>query len=161
MYKVVKQSRAIQCVIFLLTLCAMLTVYPLRLWEETIPSVSNQRIAGSSDSVGEDYLLQRFIAQYDHLATVNLYVADFRNGWSYDERMDSFIFRMLDSDMEIMFEQKVDTRFIDIPGFCPIYVNEDLEVGRVTTYSCRVWKAAGFGLGWRKRKARERLMSAA
>ena len=148
MYKVVKQSRAIQCVILLLTLCAMLTIYPLRLWEETIPSLSSQRIAGSSDSVGEDYLLQRFIAQYDHLATVNLYVADFKNGWSYDERVDSFIFRMLDSDMEIMFEQKVDTRCSDIPGFCPIYVNEDLEVGKDYYYflqgleGSRVW----FGL---------------
>lgn len=130
MYKVVKQSRAVQCIIILLTLFAMLTVYPLRLWKETIPSVSNQRMAGSSDSVGEDYLLQRFIAQYDHLGTINLYVVDFQNGWDYDQRVDYFLFRMLDSDMQIMFEQQVDVRFIDIPGFCPIYINEDLEVSK-------------------------------
>ncbi len=130
MYKVVKQSRAIQCVIIVLTFLVMLTIYPLRLWEETIPSVSNQRLAGSSDSVGEDYLLQRFIAQYDHLGTISLYVVDFQNGWNYDQRVDYFLFRMLDSDMEIMFEQQVDVRFIDIPGFCPVYINEDLEVGK-------------------------------
>lgn len=148
MYKVVKQSRAIQCVIILLTLFMMITIYPLRLWNETIPSVSNQKIAGSSDSVGEDYLLQRFIAQYDHLGTINLYVADFQNGWNRDQRVDYFIFRMLDSDMEIMFEQQVDVRFIDIPGFCPIYVNEDLEVAKdyyfflQGAHGSRVW----FGL---------------
>ncbi len=130
MYKVVKQSRAIQCIIILLTLLIMITIYPLRMWKETIHSVSNQRIAGSSDSVEEDYLLQRFIAQYDHLGTINLYVVDFQNGWNYDQRVDSFLFRMLDSDMQIMFEQQVDIRFIDIPGFCPIYINENLEVGK-------------------------------
>ncbi|NLL78187.1 MAG: hypothetical protein GX235_13270 [Clostridiales bacterium] len=130
MYKIVKKSRAIQSVILLFTLLAMLTIYPIRMWDETIPSVSNQILAGSSDSVGEDYLLQRFIAQYNHLGTINLYIADFDNGWNKDQRVDSFIFRMLDSDMQVMFEQKVDVRFIDIPGFCPVYINEDLEVGR-------------------------------
>lgn len=130
MYKVVKRSRAIQCVILLLTLCVMMTIYPLRMWDETIPSYSNQKLAGSSDSVGEDYLLQRFIAQYDHLGTINLYLTDFENGWNRDQRVDSFLFRMLDSDMQIMFEQEVDVRFIDVPGFCSIYVNEDLEVAK-------------------------------
>ncbi len=129
MYKIVKKSRAIQSVIILLTLMAMMTIYPIRMWDETIPSVSNQILAGSSDSIGEDYLLQRFIAQYDHLGTVNLYIADFENGWNKDQRVDSFIFRMLDSNMQVMFEQKVDVRFIDIPGFCPVYINEDLNVG--------------------------------
>jgi hypothetical protein len=129
MYKIVKKSRAIQSVIILLTVIAMMTIYPIRMWDETIPSVSNQILAGSSDSIGEDYLLQRFIAQYDHLGTVNLYIADFENGWNKDQRVDSFIFRMLDSNMQILFEQKVDVRFIDIPGFCPVYINEDMDVG--------------------------------
>ena len=44
MYKVVKQSRAVQCIIILLTLLMMITIYPLRMWKETIHSVSNQRI---------------------------------------------------------------------------------------------------------------------
>ena len=130
MYKVVKRSRAIQWVILLLTLFIMLTIFPLRMWDETIPSYSNQKLAGSSDSVGEDYLLQRFIAQYDHLGTINLYVTDFENGWNRDQRVDAFLFRMLDSDMQIMFEQEVDVRYIDVPGFCSIYVNEDLEVAK-------------------------------
>lgn len=130
MYNIVKKSRAIQCVILLLTLVVMITIFPVRMWNETIPSVSNQIMAGSSDSAGEDYLLQRFIAQYDHLGTVNLYVIDFENGWKKDQRVDNFIFRMMDSDMQIMFEQYVDVRFIDIPGFCPIYINEDLEAGK-------------------------------
>lgn len=148
MYKIVKKSRAIQSVIILLTLFMMFTIYPLRVWEENIPSVSNQLLAGSSDSVGEDYMLQRFIAQYDHLGTINLYVADFENGWNRDVRVDSFIFRMLDSDMQIMFEEEVDVRFIDIPGFCSIYINEELEVGKDYYYflqgikGSRVW----FGL---------------
>lgn len=130
MYKIVKKSRAIQTVVILLTLLGMMSVYPLRLWNESIPSVSNQLLAGSSDSVGSDYLLQRFIAQYDHLGTINLYLADFENGWNRDQRVDTFIFRMLDSDMQIMFEEDVDVRFTDIPGFCSVYINEDLEVGK-------------------------------
>lgn len=130
MYKLVKKSRAIQTVIIAFTFIIMLTIYPVRMWNETIPSVSNRILAGSSDSIGEDYMLQRFIAQYDHLGTVNLYIVDFNNGWNRDKRVDSFIFRLMDSDMQIMFEQIVDTRFIDIPGFCPIYINEDLEVSK-------------------------------
>lgn len=130
MYKVVKKSRAVQSFIVLAVLFAMITIFPLRVWEENIPSVSNQILAGSSDSVCDDYMLQRFIAQYDHLGTINLYMVDFENGWNRDERVDSFIFRMLDSDMQIMFEEKIDTRFCDIPGFCTVYINEDLEVGK-------------------------------
>ena len=76
MYKVVKKSRAIQCMIVFVALFIMFTIFPLRLWEENIPSVSNQILAGSSDSVGEDYMLQRFIALYDHLGTINLYLVD-------------------------------------------------------------------------------------
>ena len=53
MYKVVKKSRAIQCMIVFVALFIMFTIFPLRLWEENIPSVSNQILAGSSDSVGE------------------------------------------------------------------------------------------------------------
>lgn len=130
MYKVVKKSRAIQCIIILLALFAMVTIFPLRIWEENISSVSNQVLAGSSDSVCDDYMLQRFIAQYDHLGTINLYVVDFENGWDRDERVDKFIFRMLDSDMEIMFEELIDMRFYELPGFCTVYINEDVEVGK-------------------------------
>lgn len=130
MYKVVKKSRAIQSFIILAALFAMFTIFPLRMWKENIPSTSNQILAGSSDSICDDYMLQRFIAQYDHLGTINLYVVDFENGWNRDERVDSFIFRMLDSDMEIMFEEKIDMRFCDIPGFCTVYINEEVEVGR-------------------------------
>ena len=32
--------------------------------------------------------------------------------------------------MEIMFEEKIDMRFCDIPGFCTVYINEEVEVGR-------------------------------
>ncbi len=130
MYKVVKKSRAVQSFIILAALFVMFTIFPLRMWKENIPSASNQILAGSSDSICEDYMLQRFIAQYDHLGTINLYVVDFENGWNRDERVDSFIFRMLDSDMEIMFEEKIDMRFCDIPGFCTVYINEEVEVGR-------------------------------
>lgn len=148
MYQVLKKSRAIQSVILLLTLFVILTIYPLRIWNETIPSVSNQILAGSSDSISENYMLQRFIAQYDHLGTINLYVVDFENGWDFDQKVETFIFRMLDSDMEIMFEEEVDTRFIEKPGFCSIYINEDLIVGKDYYYflqgnkGSRVW----FGL---------------
>ncbi len=148
MYKVVKKSRAVQCVIIVLALLIMFTIYPLRIWNETIPSVSNQILAGSSDSICEDYMLQRFIAQYDHLGTINLYVVDFENGWDKDMRVDSFIFRLMDSDMQILFEEIVDVRFIDIPGFCPVYINEDMEVGKdyyfflQGNHASRVW----FGL---------------
>ncbi len=148
MYQVLKKSRAIQGVILLLTLFVILTIYPLRIWNETIPSVSNQILAGSSDSISENYMLQRFIAQYDHLGTINLYVVDFENGWDFDQKVETFIFRMLDSNMEIMFEEEVDTRFIETPGFCSIYINEDLIVGKDYYYflqgnkGSRVW----FGL---------------
>lgn len=130
MYKIVKKSRAIQCVVLLMVLFVMITIYPIRMWKETIPSVSNQILAGASDFVDEDYMLQRFIAQYNHLGTVNLYITEFENGWDRDQKVESFIFRMLDSNMEILFEEEVDTRFADIPGFCSIYINEDLEVGK-------------------------------
>ena len=76
MYKVVKKSRAVQSFIILAALFVMFTIFPLRMWKENIPSASNQILAGSSDSICEDYMLQRFIAQYDHLGTISL-----MSGW--------------------------------------------------------------------------------
>ena len=130
MYKTVKLSRAIQYVVLILILFIMITIYPIRMWKETIPSVSNQILAGASDYVDEDYMLQRFIAQYNHLGTVNLYITEFENGWDRDQKVENFIFRMLDSNMEILFDTEVDTRFAKLPGFCTVYVNEDMEVGK-------------------------------
>lgn len=131
MYKIIKKSRAIQSVIILFALFLLISIYPVRMWHETIPSVSSQILSGSSDSAGQqDYLLQRFIAQYNHMGTINLYLADFENGWDRDVPVNTFLFRMLDSNMEILFEEEVDTRFVDMPGFCPVYINEDLVVGK-------------------------------
>ena len=79
--KVVYRSVAIRAVILILAAIAILSVFPFRIWERTITESGGGDIVQTSDRVNDFYdVVQRFIAQYDRLESIDIYVDDVELG---------------------------------------------------------------------------------
>lgn len=125
MNRILNKRQAICGTVWLLAVCAMLTLWPLRLIHEEIRSLSGRENMAVSEAVDADHVVQqRFIAQYDRLKEIEIYLADV-------ERGDKFNFVLRDASMQTIMQQVIDTGGMDtVPGYCRIQVNIDTEVGR-------------------------------
>lgn len=105
--------------------CAALALWPLRLIHEEVRSVSGSEKAETSEAVNADHVIQqRFIAQYDRLKNIEIYLADMTKG-------DKLNFVLRDASMQTIMQQVIDTGEMEaLPGYCRIQVNIDTEVGR-------------------------------
>ena len=66
MNKVINRRQAICSTVWIIVLCAVFALWPLRLVKETIVSDSNKKIVAESEAITSDYVVQQmFIAQYD------------------------------------------------------------------------------------------------
>ena len=81
MKKIVYKSQAIQAVILLVTAVLLLSLWPLRIWNETITESIPQNTGAMTDVINDEYtILQSFVAQYDHMDTISLYLGDGTEG---------------------------------------------------------------------------------
>lgn len=125
MDKIVYKRQAICTTVWIIIICAVLSLWPLRLVKETVVSGSSGQIVMESEEVTPDYTVQQmFIAQYDRLKNIDIYFAD----GSIGER---FNFVLYDAQMNIIMQQVIDTKDMkELPGFCTVQINIDTEVGR-------------------------------
>lgn len=125
MNRILNKKQAICGTIWILALCAALALWPLRLIHEEVRSVSGREGAEISETVDADHVVQqRFIAQYDRLKNIEIYLADVTRG-------DKFNFVLRDASMQTIMQQVINTGEMEtIPGYCRIQVNIDTEVGR-------------------------------
>lgn len=123
MKKIIYQSKAIQWVIVIAALCFLVTVFPLRLWKETVTAsipMQTGEVTGPIDD--SRMLVQAFAAQYDHMGSVQIFLGEETVG-------EYFYFRMLDAGNREMFEEKVRIDPLNLPGFYEILVDQELKVG--------------------------------
>lgn len=125
MNRILNKRQAICGTIWILAACAALVLWPLRLIHEEVRSVSGSEGMAVSEAVDTDHVIQqRFIAQYDRLKDIDIYLADMAEG-------DKFNFVLRDASMQTIMQQVIDTGEMEtIPGYCRIQVNIDTEVGR-------------------------------
>ena len=125
MNRVINRRQAICGTVWIIVLCAVFSLWPLRLIKETVVSDSNKRMVMESEAVTSDYTVQQmFIAQYDHLKNIDIYFIDGNVG-------EEFNFVLYDARMEQLMQQVITTDDMKaIPGFCTVQVNVDTEVGR-------------------------------
>lgn len=125
MNRILNKRQAICGTIWILAACAALALWPLRLIHEEVRSVSGREEAEISEEVNADHVVQqRFIAQYDRLKNIEIYLADVTRG-------DKFNFVLRDAAMQTLMQQVIDTGDMEtVPGYCRIQVNIDTEVGR-------------------------------
>lgn len=125
MKKIVYKSKAIQAVILIATAILLVSLWPLRIWNETITESIPQSAGGMTSVVNDEYtILQSFVAQYDHMDTVSLYLGDGTEG-------ESFYVRLLNEGQAIIAEEKVPIKSGQLPGYCEVLIDVDMEVGKM------------------------------
>ena len=125
MKKIVYKSKAIQMVILIVAACLLVSLWPLRIWHETITE-SILPETGSMTSVvnDESTILQSFVAQYDHMNTISLYLGDETEG-------ESFFVRMLNEEQAIIAEEEIQIEPENLPEYYKVLIDVDMEVGKM------------------------------
>lgn len=125
MNRILNKKQAICGTVWILAVCAALILWPLRLIHEEVRAVSSRQQAAASEEVTADYVVQqRFIAQYDRLKEIEIYLAERVEG----EKLN-FVLR--DASMQTLMQQVIDTGDMEtFPGYLKVQVNIDTEVGR-------------------------------
>lgn len=125
MNRILNKKQAICGTVWILVICAALVLWPLRLIHEEVRAASGRQQAVVSEAVTADYVVQqRFIAQYDRLKEIEIYLADRVEG----EKLN-FVLR--DASMQTLMQQVIDTGDMEtFPGYLRVQVNIDTEVGR-------------------------------
>ncbi len=125
MKKIVYKSKAIQAVILLAAAVLLVSLWPLRIWNERITESIPQNTGAMTDVVNDEYtILQSFVAQYDHMDTISLYLGDGTEG-------KSFFVRLLNEGQAIIAEEEVEILPDQLPGYCEVLIDVDMEVGKM------------------------------
>lgn len=129
MNKIVNKRQAVCGTVWIVILCIIITLWPLRLVNERVISRSRQQISMQSDAITQDNtVMQMFIAQYDHLQNIRIYLLNESAG-------EEFNFILYDASMKVLMQQFISTdNMEEMPGFCLVQVNQDTEVGREYYY---------------------------
>ena len=71
MNRIINKRQAICGTVWIIVVCVVLSLWPLRLINETVVSDSNKQMVMESEAVTSDYVVkQMFSAQYDKLKNI-------------------------------------------------------------------------------------------
>lgn len=130
MNKVINSRQAICGTVWLICLCIIIALWPLRLVTEKVVSGSNRQMSMQSGAITEEYVVeQMFVAQYDHLENIRVFLLNESAG-------EEFNFILRDASRNILMQQIISTDDMkEMPGFCTIRVNQETEVGKEYYYA--------------------------
>lgn len=142
---VIHKKTAVTAVILLCLLAALATIWPMRLYKEerSFSSGLDPMMTSGTVSVNAD-AGEYFIAQYDHLQTLEFYVSSvMREGKAHFQ-----LFHVGENGaMELTAEEVVDLP-VDVPGFASVSVDADLEPGEEYVYTVRAEDSALFTVAY-------------
>ncbi|WP_026657389.1 O-antigen ligase family protein [Butyrivibrio sp. AC2005] len=125
--KVVYRSVAIRAVILIFAALFILSVFPFRIWQRTITEKGGGEIVQTSERVNDYHdVVQKFIAQYDRLESVDIYVEEIELG-----NYMSMVF--YNENMEEVYQRVVYLRDSKLPGYVHVRVGLNLNVGETYT----------------------------
>lgn len=125
MKKIVYKSQAIQAVILIFAGCLLLSLWPLRLWHETVTTSVASQTGTVSEAINEENtLLQTITAQYDHLDSISVYLGENCTG-------EAFYLRILDEEWQMVCEEKTEINYEKLPGYQDVLIDIDMEVGKL------------------------------
>lgn len=125
MKKIVYKSKIIQAIILIIAACFLVSLWPLRIWQETVTSSVLPQTGTMTDAVNNDCtVLQSFVAQYDHMNTINLYLGEATEG-------ESFFVRLLNEGQVMIAEEEVFIEPDNLPGYYKVLIDVDMEVGKM------------------------------
>ena len=125
MKKIVYKSKAIQAVILIVAVCLLASLWPLRIWRETVTTAVTPATGAMTGVIdNEKTLLQGIVAQYDHMDTIDVYLDENSVG-------DTFYLRILDEQWQSVCEEKTQIDAEILPGFQQVMIDIDMEVGKM------------------------------
>ncbi len=129
MNRIINKRQAICGTVWVIVLCVVLMLWPLRLVNETVVSDSNRQIVMESGEIVEGHAVQQmFVAQYDRLKNINIYFTQGTVGGEFN-------FVLYDAAMQMIMQQVINTEGMEaIPGDCRVQINIDTEVGKPYYY---------------------------
>ncbi|MCM1135558.1 MAG: hypothetical protein NC400_08280 [Clostridium sp.] len=123
MKKIVYKSKAIQTVILIAALCLLASLWPFRIWHETVSMQISPYTGSMTEVINEEKtVMQSIVAQYDHMDTINVYLAENNTG-------DYFYLRILDEQWQMICEEKAKIDHDALPGYQEVLIDVDMEVG--------------------------------
>ncbi len=124
---VVNKMTATRAVIMIFAVLIILSVYPLRLWQRTITEHGDAEVVQISERINDYHdAVQKFIAQYDRIDSVDVYVDNLEKG----KYMKVTVYK---PTMEIYYSSYVYLGDENLPGYVHIPLKLDLEVGETYT----------------------------
>lgn len=129
MNKIINRYQALCGVTWIIIFCIVITLWPLRLIPEKIVSGSNRQISMQSEAITGDYVVeQMFVAQYDYLQNIKVYLLNESAG-------EEFNFVLYDASRNKLMQQVISTdEMEEMPGFCTVQVNQEMKVGEAYYY---------------------------
>lgn len=125
MNRVINKRQAVCGTVWVIVICVVLSLWPLRLVRETVSSRSDEQVVMESETVsGGSAIHQMFIAQFDKLQSIDVYLTSAEIG-------KDFNFVLYDGAMNIIMQQVISTKDMEaVPGYCTVQINLDLELGK-------------------------------
>ena len=127
MNRIINRRQAICTTVWIIVLCMVAALWPVRLVKETV-TTNKQAVYKTimeSEEITSGYVVQQmFIAQYDRLKNIDIYFCEGTIG-------EEFNFVLYDAAMNVIMQQVISTDDMkSIPGYCTVQVNIDTQVGR-------------------------------
>ncbi len=125
MNRIINKRQAVCGTVWVIVICIIVSLWPLRLVRETVTSRSDEQVVMESEPVsGGSAIHQMFVAQFDKLQSIDVYLTEGAIG-------EDFNFVLYDGAMNIIMQQVISTKDMkEIPGYCKVQINMDLEVGK-------------------------------
>lgn len=124
MKKIVYKSKAIQAVIIIIAAILLVSLWPLRIFHETVTASVPSQTGTLTEGIDEEHtVLQTIVAQYDHMDTIRLYLGEESEG-------ESFYVRILDEQWQQVCEEEVTIDHASLPGYQEALIDIDMEVNK-------------------------------
>ena len=136
MNREVKKLHAFLVVVIAITLAAIISIFPLRIWNVIRTEVGGGAENGYTQAVDSTHdAIQDFVAQYDRIDSFSVYVNELTKG-----RYMHVTFWDVDK-WKVMYEETIDLGEKQLPGYVDIPLGLDLEVGGNYRVIFTVWHA--------------------
>ncbi|SCY13556.1 hypothetical protein SAMN02910292_00988 [Lachnospiraceae bacterium XBB2008] len=134
MRHLITRAQAVRYAIYAILAVIILSIFPLRLIKEDITTTGKEQPSGAVEVGGENVVLQQFIAEYDHIASIGVYI----KGDYYDDKLTLRVFKQDNSALlrEVTvstgdFERVDDKTYRPGAegGYADVFINLDTKVG--------------------------------
>ena len=124
MRNIIDKKTAIKVCTLIISLIAILTIWPFRIWTGVSSFTAGGELVETSEYINyEASIEQKFITRYERLSAIDVYVSEMTNG-------RYICVSVCDETGRERLKRIIDTDGYEIPGYVPVPLELDVEVGK-------------------------------